>query len=134
MPGQRGTEVRRMRQAVTVRMDADLAARCVEEATSRDLSVAAWLRALAAAAVCFDQQHIKRSKPRTKIKSKPDDAVRRLARALHQLERLSETHRGIASSEVFNSAIRPDEWETLSKLTRGVAADVVAVIQELAHQ
>lgn len=134
MPGQRGTEGRRMGHAVTVRMNADLAARCVAEATARDLSVAGWLRALAGTAVCFEQQHTRRSKPRAKVKAKPDDVVCRLVRALHQLERLSASHKRIASWEAHGSAIRSDEWESLSKLTRDVTADVVAVIQELARQ
>jgi len=134
MPGQRGSEARRMEQAVTVRMNADLAARCAEEAISRDLSVAGWLRALAAAAVCFEEQHTKRSKPRAKVKSKPDDVLRCLVRALHQLERISESHRRMVLSDAPGSASRFNEWEALSKLTRGAAKDVVAVIQELGRQ
>jgi hypothetical protein len=133
MPGKRGTEVRRMGQAVTVRMDTDLAARCAEDAIASDLSVAGWLRALAATAVCFEPRHGRRSKPRAKVKAKPDDVVRRLVRALHQLERISELHRRISSAEANNSPIAPDEREVLSKLTRGAAADLVAIIQELAR-
>jgi hypothetical protein len=134
MPGQRGTEVRRMGQAVTVRMDADLAACCATEASARDLSVAGWLRVLAATAVCFEPQNATRSKPRAKVKSKPDDVVRRLVRILHQLERISESHRRIALLKAHERAIQSDEWEVLSKLTRGAATDVVALIQELARQ
>jgi hypothetical protein len=115
-------------------MDADLAARCAEEAIARDLSVAGWLRAVAATAACFEPRHERRSKPRAKVKAKPSDVTRSLVRVLEQLKSISESHRRIAYSEGNNSPIAPDEWEALSKQMRGAAADLVAVIQELARQ
>ncbi len=56
MPGQRGSENRRLSQAVTLRMAEDLTQRCAEMATRRGLSLAGWLRSIAADAVAREQR------------------------------------------------------------------------------
>jgi hypothetical protein len=55
MPGQRGSENRRLSQAVTLRMAEGLAQRCAEMAAGRGLSLAGWLRSIAADAVATAQ-------------------------------------------------------------------------------
>ena len=73
MPGQRGTEKRAMADQALVRLSPDLSALVSAAADAAGLTVPAWLRGLAVAAVGADSSEVRPSKPRPGIPS--DDVI-----------------------------------------------------------
>jgi predicted transcriptional regulator len=135
MPGQRGSERRRLTQAVTIRMDDDLAARCANAALAVHLSRAGWLRRLAANAVWLEGEEARRSKPRATLKQRPDDLTRVLVAVADRLVALAAV---LAEISLIQSSGDDDvilsDLQPAMALTRSISADVIAAIEMAAPQ
>jgi hypothetical protein len=128
MPGQRGSETRRLKKAVTVRMGSDLAARCEILASAANLSVAGWLRRLMAEAAGFDQEGTRPSRPRTKVKTKPDEIVKILVAISYRLAEAAEVSKSISSTETIDN---DSAHSRLPMLLRSMATDIVSAIERV---
>lgn len=129
MPGQRGTEARRLESAITVRMDANLAALCYEVAVSENLSVASWMRGLAAQCVSVEPGRASRSKPRARIKPKAGKVTEILLDTLDHLDVLSANFRALSEEQANPVKIPMIEVEALWDRTRKATREIVAAIE-----
>jgi len=138
MPGQRGSEERRLKSAVLVRMDADLAARCASAASEMNLSVAGWLRRLAVDAVRLDGENMRRSKPRALMKPRPDELTRALVALADRLAEFAATVADLAAVQPADrnadSAVRRANLPALLGMIRTLSADVIAAIERVVRQ
>lgn len=130
MSGQRGSEVRRLANAVTVRIDNELAVRCTGAASVANLSVAAWLRRLAAEAVRLEGEEARRSKPRTPVKPRPDELIHVLVALADRLAELAVILADISAVQIDGDlSVACSNLQSLLEETRSVSADVIAAIE-----
>ena len=130
MPGQRGSEMRRLTNAVTIRMDNELAVRCANTASLVNSSVAEWMRCLAADAVRLEGEVARRSKPRAPVKSRPDELIRVLVALADRLAELAITLAEISSAQANEDmSVRLCNLQSLLKLTRSISTDVIVAIE-----
>ena len=127
MPGQRGSETRRLTIVKTFRMDKDLAARCADAADAANLTMTDWMRYLVADAVQWDGEEARRSKPRVSTKSRPDQLVRMLVVLADQLAELAAVLTAVRPDEAV--PVNPLDLQRLLAETRSVSAVVVDAIE-----
>jgi hypothetical protein len=127
MPGQRGSETRRLTIVKTFRMDNDLAARCADAADAANLTMTDWMRYLVADAVQWDGEEARRSKPRVSTKSRPDQLVRILVLLADQLAELAAVLTAVRPDEAV--PVNPLDLQRLLAETRSVSAVVVDAIE-----
>ena len=126
MPGQRGTERRRMDQAALVRLPADLARRAADAADARELSLAAWLRMLAAEAIQVAPQEARPTRPRMAVPPTPPEIVREVAQLREVLAETHGTLRQVAGLKRRSGATGAELVE-LNALIDRLKADVGAL-------
>jgi hypothetical protein len=130
MPGQRGSETRQLTKAVTVRIDNELAVRCADAASVVNLSVAGWLRRLAARSVRLEDEEARRSKPRAPVKPRPDELIHVLVALADRLAELAVILAKISAVQIDDDlSVTRSNLQSLLAETRSVSADVIAAIE-----
>lgn len=122
----RGTENRAMASQALVRMDADLAAACARAAGSHGLTIAAWLRGLAVAAVDMPGS----ARPSAPIPA-PDPLVADLSLLIRSVGRANGAVVQLAKG--MRETAHPDHpaaEEVLGQL-RATQRDLVDLVQEV---
>ena len=114
---------------MTVRMGADLAARCEQEALSKGMSTAGWLRNLAVKDVGCAPHTSVRSKPRMKMKPRPGKSLRHLVAVLNCLDVLAETLRALDDSENDEVIVSRHELRALIDVICKTTSTVVSGIE-----
>lgn len=132
MPGQRGTEIRCMGETFTIRMPSELARRSRAAADARGLSVAAWLRGLAAEAVGVEEADRGPVTPRRPTYPEPPQAIRLLVQIADRLATLNEGLIGLAGkADQRADPVAASELRQALSETRAASAAVIAMITKL---
>jgi hypothetical protein len=135
MPGQRGSEVRRFTDAVTIRMSDELAIRCASAARAANLSTPAWLRRAVAEMVGMEEgEEPRRSAPRTPIRRPPSELVRVLVTFADLLADLAEKLVQISAvQDSEGDAAGHSDLQRLLVETRAASAAVVVAIETVSR-